>query len=97
MASDETLTADEAAALEELLFELSAPHTQEEIAERLGLERYEVARIERRALAKMRELIADGWKGPLREPPSLGLRMGEPIASNGAATTPWSDGGQHDG
>jgi DNA-directed RNA polymerase sigma subunit (sigma70/sigma32) len=49
------LTPNEEAALAELEWELSAPHTLDEIAERLGKSRRTVQRIEQRALAKMRD------------------------------------------
>lgn len=95
---EEQLTPNERAALAELEFELSAPHTLEEIATHLGVSVRHVTRIESRALDKMRSLIESGdWEEGLQEPAPLGRRVGWPMATNGASTTPWSDGGQHDG
>lgn len=65
------MTADEEAALGELLFEVSAPHTLEEIAEHMGLSRFAVARIEDRALDKLRAAMTEGWEPALREPSPL--------------------------
>ncbi len=56
------MTPDEAAALEELEWELTAPHTQEEIAERLGISQQRVDKLEKRALRKLRDLIDEDWK-----------------------------------
>lgn len=61
------MTPDEAAALEEIVWELTAPHTQEEIADRLGISQQRVDRLEKRALSKLRALISDDWK-PDRPP-----------------------------
>lgn len=70
MNADE-LTPDEAAALDELVWELSAPHTLEAIAERLGRDRYYVMRVEARALKKLRRLLEEqgleDWRGGLRD------------------------------
>lgn len=65
------MTPNEEAALEELVWELTAPHSAEEIADRLGIDRSTVWRIESSALEKMRNrLQAEGkdWSGPLQEP-----------------------------
>jgi DNA-directed RNA polymerase sigma subunit (sigma70/sigma32) len=51
------MTPNEEAALEELIWELTAPHTQEEIAARLGMRRELVSDIEQRALRKLRKLL----------------------------------------
>ncbi len=76
------MTADEEAALEELEWELSAPHSLEAIAERLGFSHASVAmRIEERALAKMAAVLrAEGkvdWEGGLQEPVTLQTRLYE--------------------
>ncbi len=65
------MTPAEEAALAELVWELSAPHSAEAIAEHIGCDRTTVWRIELAALNKMRErLQAEGkdWSGPLKEP-----------------------------
>lgn len=65
------LTAEEQAALRELEFELTKPHTLEEIADFLGMPLVTVFDIEKRALGKMRKrLVREGkesWQGPLSE------------------------------
>ncbi len=53
------MTPNEEAALNDLVWELSAPHTLEAIAERLGKSRRTVRRIEARALAKLRSLMSE--------------------------------------
>jgi hypothetical protein len=58
------MTANEEAALEELVWEMTAPHTQEEIAARLGIASRTVRRIEVRALAKLRDLVGEDWEDP---------------------------------
>jgi hypothetical protein len=64
----------EAAALADLVFALTAPHTLEEIADHLGLSRFAVARIERRALGKIRAGMSEGWEdSALGEPSKLHL------------------------
>lgn len=67
-----SLTPNEQAALEELVWEMSKPHTLEDIATRLGVPLVTVFDIEKRALRKMRKrLIREGkseWQGPLVEP-----------------------------
>lgn len=85
MAGD-ALTRDEAAALEEIVFELTAPHTLEEIAHRIGYTVRGVQFIEQRALAKLRSLIAEEWAGSLDEPPSLSTRMWNVYPSDGMAS-----------
>ncbi len=67
------MTPDEEAALAELVWELSAPHTLEEIAEHLGMSRRTVSRIEAQAFKKLRGLLAEGpdWQEGLKEPPTL--------------------------
>ncbi len=55
-------------ALSDLVFELTAPHTQQEISEHLGISQQRVSRLEKRALRKMRATLeAEGkeWSGPL--------------------------------
>lgn len=76
------LTPNEAAALAELEWELSAPHTLEEIAQHLGCSLRHVSRIERRALEKLRANASDEFRGSTREPAALGRRVGE-FPSNG--------------
>lgn len=58
------LTSDEQAALEELEWELSGPHTQEEIASRLGVSQKTVCVTEQRALRKLRAMLDPDWQGP---------------------------------
>lgn len=61
---NEDLTDAERAALDELVFELSGPHTPATIAARLGLSSSYVRELERRALAKLRRAaIAAGHEG----------------------------------
>lgn len=62
------LTEDEAAALAELEWELSAPHSLQEIAEHIGCNHVTVWRIEKRALRKLQALTSEDWKGPMRDP-----------------------------
>lgn len=80
------MTPNEEAALAELVFELSAPHTLEEIAEHLGISLRHVSRIEARALAKLRGLLEahEDWGDGLSEPPTLARRCGEIFPSNGS-------------
>lgn len=67
---DRDLTPNEAAALEELVWELSAPHTQEAIADRLGMSQQGIAVVEKRALVKLRRLMSgSAWEDGLKEPP----------------------------
>ena len=68
----DVLTEKESAALEELVWELTAPHTLDDIAERLGVSRRTVSRIEAGALEKLREFANEGWSGGLRDP-AIGL------------------------
>jgi RNA polymerase sigma factor (sigma-70 family) len=51
----------EAAALKEIEFELTKPHTQEEIAAFLGVSQKTVSVIEARALKKLKELADADW------------------------------------
>jgi hypothetical protein len=60
------------AALAEIEWEISSPHTSEEISMRLGLDLRSVKRIEARALEKLRQHTSSRWRGSLREPPALG-------------------------
>lgn len=66
------MTPDEDAALEELIWEMSGPHSNEEIADRLKCSRQTVWRIEQEALAKMLRVLKregkESWRGALREP-----------------------------
>lgn len=78
------LTANEAAALRELEFNLSAPHSAEEIAAHLGCSVRHVNRIETRALAKLRKRAAKNWSpGDLHDPSLLTRRTFEVFPSNG--------------
>ncbi len=82
------MTENEEAALEEIMWELTSPHTQEEIAARLGVTSRTIRRIETRALAKLRELIeGKGWEEGLKEPPQqhkgLGLEHARSLGSDG--------------
>lgn len=61
------LTKNEKAALEELIWEMTKPHTQEEIAKRLGVSQKTVHKIESRALKKLRELTSEDWQDGLRD------------------------------
>ncbi len=73
------MTLAEQMALAELEWELSAPHTLEEIAAHLGVSRRTVRRVEARALEKIKGLLIGGqWEdGGLREPPLLSQRRAE--------------------
>jgi len=51
----------ERAALRELEFGLTGPHSLREIAEFLGVSNREVGRIERRALEKLADLVDESW------------------------------------
>lgn len=51
----EFLTAEERRAIDELIWELTKPHSAADIAQRLGLTRDRVNTIERAAIRKMRE------------------------------------------
>lgn len=66
------MTEAEAKALAELEWELSAPHSAEEIAAHLGCSRKHVWEVEKRALGKLKALlIAEGkgdWASGLSEP-----------------------------
>ncbi len=62
-------TEQEHAALEELVWELTAPHTEEEIAGRLGIEARSVRRIQVRALKNLRHFARrGGWESGLSDP-----------------------------
>ncbi len=88
----ETLTPNEAAALEEIVWELTAPHTLEEIAERLGTTHWTVLRIEQRALETMRSFVDDDWQDGLREQPRLHTRLFECGPSDGRTKSKIRDG-----
>ncbi len=77
------MTPNEEAALEELVWELTAPHTPQEIASRLGITDRSVLRIEERALAKLRRLAVSDWEDGLKDPPTQHRRCDEPYASDG--------------
>ncbi len=66
------MTENEKKALADLMWELSSPHSSEEIAEHLGCSRKHVWEVEKRALGKLKAmLIAEGkgdWATGLREP-----------------------------
>lgn len=92
------LTAAEQAALDTLTFQLGGPHSPEVIAAHIRITARSVRRIEKRALEKMRHFVSDAdWSTGIHSAPTLQTGMGQPFATNGANTTPWSDGGQHDG
>jgi hypothetical protein len=79
-----TLEEREAAALEELEWELSAPHTQEAIAERLGMSQPGILFVERRALKKLRKLASGhGWEDGLRDPPRNHTGLNDRFADDG--------------
>lgn len=74
-----SLAPNEALALAELEWELSAPHTLEAIAEHLGVTQRTVEKTQARALRKLRILLdeqnlGDWQEGGLREPPLLSQR-----------------------
>jgi DNA-binding XRE family transcriptional regulator len=77
------LTKNEKAALREILFEMTKPHTQEEIADHLGVSRRTVNRIEEGAMAKLRTLAVEDWKDGLEEPTALQTKMYEIGPSDG--------------
>ncbi len=82
------MTPNEEAALEELIWEMTAPHTQEEIAARLGLTARTVRRIEAKTLKKLRGLAEGrGWEEGLKDPPKqhkgLGLEHARALGSDG--------------
>ncbi len=79
------LTPNEEKALADLVFELSSPHTPEEIAERIGCTARHVRRIEARALLKLRAEMPAGWDASLIEPTSLHRRCGDVFAGDGSA------------
>jgi hypothetical protein len=78
-------TPEELAALDEILFELTAPHTQQEIADRLRIANQRVSEIEARALETLRQILEDegkaDWRGALLEP------RGSEIADAGMTRT----------
>jgi hypothetical protein len=67
-----SLSPAEEAALAELEFNLSAPHTLQAIAKQLGMPFQQVAAIEKRALKKLREIINPDWQGPLTDDDRVG-------------------------
>ena len=79
------MTPDEEAALEELIWELTAPHTVEEIGKRLGCRHQLVSQIQKRALKKLRALLEEnGITEPdADEPAVLHLGSGDEPLSNG--------------
>ncbi len=81
------MTPNEEAALAELEWELSSPHTLEEIAAHLGIRQRNVEKTEARALRKLRGLLEakgiDRQGSFLREPTALGRRIGDAYPSNG--------------
>lgn len=80
------LTPAEAAAIADLEWELTAPHTLEEIADHLGCNEKTVRRIEDRALDKLRSLLPDGWEeAALQEPSPLHRGVGRVCPSDGRA------------
>lgn len=79
------MTPNEERALADLVFEFTKPHTQEEIAEYLGLSRSAVVRIEERALGKLRGLTRASWQGTTQEPTNLHRRCGDVFYGDGAA------------
>ncbi len=56
------MTSDEEAALEDIVWEMTKPHTQEAIAARLGVSQQRVDKIEKRAMAKLRGLVGEDWR-----------------------------------
>lgn len=63
---------NEKAAMEELMWELSAPHSLQAIADRLGMSEKLVHQIEKRALKKLRVMLGEEWSGPLRSDDRVG-------------------------
>lgn len=78
-------TPEEVAALADLVFAMSAPHTQQEIADHLGIANQRVSEIEARALETLRQILEDegkgDWRGALLEP------RGSEIADAGMTRT----------
>ncbi len=58
------LTANEEAALDDIVWELTGPHSTEAIAKRLGCSRKHVWEVEVRAMKKLRALIDPDWRDP---------------------------------
>lgn len=78
------MSPNEQAALAELEWELSAPHTLEEIAAHTGLTLRSVARIEARALDKMRAMTTEA-DASIREPSPLHRGVGRVALGDGRA------------
>ncbi len=76
-------TEEEELALEELVWEMTAPHTLEDIAEWLNVSRRTVKRIEDRAMAKLRGLVSTDWESGLSEPTVLQKKLYECGATDG--------------
>ncbi len=55
------MTPDEEAALAELVWEMTKPHSQGEIAKHLGIAQQRVSEIEQSAMAKLRALADPIW------------------------------------
>lgn len=63
--------------MDELIWELSAPHSLDAIAEHLGVSRRTVARVEQRALAKMKHCVSEDWQSGLKDPNPLQTKLHE--------------------
>lgn len=81
------LEPNEQAALADLEFELSAPHTLAEIAAHLGYTQRAVEMIEARALKKLRRWLKSTpeWAGGLRDAPALSRRTNAVFGTDGSA------------
>lgn len=79
------MTPNEEKAVADLIFELGAPHTLEEISAHTGMALRSVHRIEKRALEKMRLAVTGGWDSSLREPSRLVRRCGDVFPGDGSA------------
>ncbi len=80
---DAPRTEAEELALAELVWEMTAPHTLEEIADWLGVSRRTVKRIEDGALTKIRGLVSPDWESGLSEPDVLQKKLYECGATDG--------------
>ncbi len=56
------MTPDEEAALAELVWRMTSPHTQEDIAAHLGVSQEYVCQVEKRAMAKLQAMTHPDWK-----------------------------------